>query len=440
MSTTPAVSSSEFSRSWHWDGMITAASLAAASVLTRDLCPAAAPIERFMKKPLVLLAAMLSMAVALAAWANPASAFAAFAILAVIVVGYGWPAVVIRGLTAELRFPSHRCVEGEVVAATVRVRNAWPFPVWGIMLEADIGGRVQAALAHLPPRSTTEFLWECVPRYRGDFPFGPAEILTGFPFGIMHARRDVRVDRRVLVWPATVPLESLLDTGETTADDDAVSDRRVGDRGDVVGTRPFRQGDPLRHVHWALTARMGVMVSRERQAPLTTAVKVFADVDPANHGDDGPTGSLENVIRVAASLCVGYHQRGARVECHLGHDRLEVAAGRQGMARFLDELARKNPSDHHERTAPRGRAAAVHGPRQGGLAIAVTTPSGITAASDRRIGSVDLMITIGPRDSAVGTRAPAMRPLPADRVVRLDSGADTLAEFARRWGELRHAT
>lgn len=406
--------------------------------LTRDLCPAAARWERWVRRPIVLLALMLVMAVALAAFANPVSATAAFALVAVLAVGHGWPAIVIRGLSAELRFAAARGVEGEIVPAVVTVRNAWPFPVWGIAIEADIGGRERVALEHLPARSTTDFRWECLPRCRGEFPRGGAEIVTGFPFGITFARRGVRVDRVVVIWPATVPLDSLLDTGETTATEEAVCDRRVGDAGDVIGTRPFRQGDPLRRVHWALTARTGSLVTCERQAPLATAVRVIVDCDPAGHDEGGPTGSLENAIRIAASICRAYHHRGARVECCLGRECLDVAPGRQGLARFLDALARKQPAEDSGGGSARERLMPGRSPRAsgGGLEIEITTARGLAATAARRTPGAGLVIVI---DSAAASADPPPRSLPAARVVRLVSSGDTLADFGRRWGGLRHA-
>lgn len=409
-----------------------------AFALTRDLCPRAAPVERFVRRPIVLLAVMLGMAILLAAFANPVAATAAFALLAVIAVGHGWPAVVIRGVSADLRFAGHRGVEGEILPGIVTVRNSWPFPVYGIAIEADIGGREQATLERLPPRSTTEFRWECVPRCRGEFPRGAVEIVTGFPFGITFARRGVSVTGTIVVWPATVPLEALLDAGETAATEEAVSDRRVGDAGDVIGTRPFRQGDSLRRVHWPLTARMGTLVTCERQAPLATSVRVIVDCDPASHDDAvGPTGSLENAIRVAASICRGYHQSGARVECRLGRERIDVAPGRQGLTRFLDTLARKRIAGDAAAGSPGdGLAAARQTRAVGGLEIGITTARGLAATAGRRTALGGLLILIDP---VTGGPDLPPRSLVATRVVRLVSGGDTLADFARRWGGLRHA-
>jgi uncharacterized protein (DUF58 family) len=406
--------------------------------LTRDLCPRAAPVERFVRRPIVLLAVMLAIAILLAAYANPVSSTAAFALGAVIVVGYGWPALVIRGITADLRPTARRGVEGEVLPVVLTVRNAWPIPVWGIAIEADVGGHERVSLAHLRARATDEFRWECVPGCRGEFPRGRVELVTGFPFGITFARRAVRVDRTAVVWPATVPLDAALDVGEAAATEEAVCDRRVGDAGDVIGTRPFRQGDPLRRVHWPLTARTGSLVTCERQAPLATSVRVIVDCNPASHDGGGPTGSLEDAIRVAASICRSYHRGGARVECRLGRERLDVPPGGSGLTRFLDSLARMRIAGDAAAGSPLEGGAAVRKarPAGGGLVIEITTARGLAATPARRGPACGLLIVIDPVSASADL---PLRSLPAGRVVRLVSGGDTLSELARCWGGIRHA-
>ena len=113
---------------------------------------------------------------------------------------------------------------------------------------------------------------------RGAYPVnGRAEVETSFPFGLFRARREVRVTGKLIVWPQTVALPNLPDVAETSSVDDSFSDRRVGDLGDMLGTRLFREGDSLRRVHWAQTARQQTLIVTERQAPLTTSVRVVLD-------------------------------------------------------------------------------------------------------------------------------------------------------------------
>lgn len=397
-------------------------------VLARDVSPFAA-WERRLRRPIVALLAMLAVAAVLAVFVNPAVVVACGALAGVIVVGYGWPALTIRGLSAELRLPAIRGVEGEALRATVAIRNAWPWPVWGVWLEGDLGERRTVALARLPARSTSEFTWDGAPQRRGEFPRGEVRIVTAFPFGLTAASRPVRLERRVLVWPATVALEALLGGGILRTSDEHFSDHRQGDVGDVSGTRPFRHGDALKKVHWPLSSRTGELVSCERQAPISAAVRVVVHPDPDGR-DDGPTGTLESSLRIAASVCRAYHARHARVECRLGGDEHEIQPGQRGLSRFFDALARYEPAPARCPAARRGR-----GGRDGGtLQIVITTPGGMGRLSDQeRSGPDRLLIVVEPADAE--DAAPAAAP---PRVVRLRSGRCLLDEFGGRWGRLCH--
>lgn len=179
-------------------------------------------------------------------------------------------------------------------------------------------------LARVAGWATTEFEWSFIPRCRGEYPSQPPRLVTGFPFGLRHASRPVTVEQPLLVWPQIVPLETLLDAAETRPSDDFCSDHRVGDSGDMTGTRPFRDGDSLRRVHWAQTARHGRMIVCERQAPAQSAIRVEFDSDQHLHRGSGGNSTLEWSIRLAASICAAYHRENAHVECCFGHEVIPI--------------------------------------------------------------------------------------------------------------------
>lgn len=402
----------------------------AAGLLARDLTPRGT-WEGVVRRPLFVLGAMLATGIVLAVLVNPAVVVPCGALAGVIAVGYGWPGLTIRGLSAELRIPVARGVEGEPFRPTLAIRNGWPWPVWGVWLEGDLGDGRAVPLSRLPARSTTEFSWEVAPQRRGEYPRGAVRIVTGFPFGLASATRPVGVRRRVLVWPATVPLDNVLGGHPSSAHDDVFSDHRHGDSGDVSGTRPFRLGDSLRKVHWPLSSRTGELVSCERQAPITAAVRVVVYPDPDGHDDDGPTGTLESALRVAASVCSAYHARQARVECLLAGQRLDIEPGRRGIVRFLDSIARYEPGAC--RAAFPRTMASRDSPA---LRIVITTPKGVDrAAGVGRHANGGLVIVIEPAEHPAA--APAQTAAP--HVVHLRSGSSMLDDFGARWGRLRHA-
>jgi uncharacterized protein (DUF58 family) len=402
-------------------------------LLTHDFCPGANRWVYWMKKPIASLSLALAAAVLCAVFVKPIALVAAVAIGVVVALGYAWPSIAVRGLSATLRFQQPRVVEGDVARAEVAVRNSWPWPVWGISLEGDLGGPASVALARIAGLSTATFTWEFVPRRRGCHPALPLRLVTGFPFGLRQASRTVATARPILVWPRTVLLETLLDAAETRPSSDLVSESRAGESGDAIGTRPFRDGDSLRRVHWPLTARGGTMVVSERQAPVLSAVRIVFDPEPALHEGEGPDGTLEHAIRIAASIATAYQRQHAAVECCFGHTTLRVAPGEAGLRRFLDDLARFLPrtdrDDCHHGTAPGCRR--IHHRNCGVFQVSIVSRRALTRRVEHRHVHGDRLWIVIDNDTA-GPRSP----LPGRSLWLSGDIADS---FRRGWRNLCHA-
>ena len=350
-------------------------------VATYDFCPWANIWLYWVKKPIATLSVAFVAAVVCAVFVNPVALISAVAILGVISLGYGWPAISIHGLTARLRFHDRRVTAGDSARATVSVRNTWPWPVWGICLTGDFGSESTISLARVAGWSVTDFSWEFVPYCRGEYPHAPVRLATAFPFGLQKASRGVEVERSLIVWPKILPLDTLLDAAETRPMNDTFSEQRIGDSGDMAGTRPFRNGDSLRRVHWAQTARTGAMIVCERESPVLASVRVVFDSDPAIHEGTGATSTLEWSSRIAASICAAYQRHNARVECCFGHETILVAAGTEGLRRFLDQLSRFQPRKH-EHDAHECRR--IHHHNCGVFQITITTDCGTVNRTEHR--------------------------------------------------------
>ena len=91
------------------------------------------------------------------------------------------------------------------------------------------------------------------------------------------------------------------------------SDKRTGNEGDRIGVRAFREGDSLRLVHWAQTAKCGRLIVSERQGPAQSSVVIAIDTDPEIVSGSGPNSSFESSIRIAASLCEQFARQNVNV-------------------------------------------------------------------------------------------------------------------------------
>jgi uncharacterized protein (DUF58 family) len=301
----------------------------------------------------------------------------------VFALGVVWPKIAVRGLHCRIRFESARTREGQPVSVRVRITNRWPWPVWGLALEqgfavfpdsAQLESGESVALSRVGGWATSEFIWSFKPQRRGVYPLTNPTIETGFPFGLVKAHRECLAENELLVWPCSVRLESLPDTFDQSPRENQLTDRKAGDYGDMLGVRPFRVGDSLRRVHWAQTARHGRMIVCERQSAAACAVRIIADLRPEVHSGDGGDSTLEQTIRILASVCESLQAQRAVVECVIGHELFTLGNSEADWRRLMDRLARipVNGIDETPRVPWRGRSVSQ---------ILVTTDTAASAAT-----------------------------------------------------------
>ncbi len=396
--------------------------------LNHDFCPWANRWVYWMKRPLVAMLLATGLSLVCGIFLQTEALVIAAILLLIVGVGVSFPWLAMRGIDVHLKFDVRRSRTGHPVLVRLRVRNRWPWPVWGLSVLRGFAVREATdteegvSLACVHGWSTAEYSWPFVPQIRGRYPLTAPEVETGFPFGLYRATRNATVDGHLVVWPKTVILSGLPDAAETRQSDEQLADRRVGDFGDKLGTRLFRHGDSLRRVHWAQTARQQQLIVCERQAPATTAVRVTLDLDRASHpncnsAEHHRDDTVEQAVQVAASVCESLHRQHCRIELVL-HDQLLVAGeSATGFYRLMDCLAQATLADSTS-TLNRRRAAADFG-------IAVTTSAGLRWRGRQLSGQHVICLSDGNMDQQ---SAPTH-----DAWISLVGSSDIEEVLPRRW-------
>lgn len=314
----------------------------AQDALHYDFCPWANPWVYWMKHPLWSLSLALAASIICGVIVNPNVLIVSGVLLVSMSLGVTWPWVTMHGVSGAIEIERRRCCEQKPVTVRLRITNRWPWPVWGLYVDGGFFDDAQPvlALSRIGGWSTSEFDWTFVPTRRGVYPQSPPAIATKFPFGLTQASRPLGVSGRLIVWPETCALKSLPDAVELDFREDRLTDRQAGQQGDLLGTRLFRQGDSLRHVHWAQTARQGRLIVCERQAAARCALRVVIDLQAEHHQNVGTSAStLELVLRLAASICESLHRQHAAIECWLGDRQFTLDSGSHSLRMLLDALA-----------------------------------------------------------------------------------------------------
>src|SRR5688572_548576 len=93
---------------------------------------------------------------------------------------------------------------------------------------------------------------------RGAYTLRGFRVESGFPFGILRARRTFHERRALLVYPKFSPLARLaLPTGRRYQPGGVALASELGESFEYLGNREFREGDNVRDIDWRATARVG---------------------------------------------------------------------------------------------------------------------------------------------------------------------------------------
>jgi hypothetical protein len=283
-------------------------------VVNYDFCPSLNGMVYWLKEPIgwVVCAIVASLLVGLCI--GPQGYILAFSFLALLVLGLIWPWVSMKGIRCYLECPDRRVEENQELGLVFRVKNFWPLPVFGLMVqgeflqESDESEPVAFALRRVGAWSESEFRILVTPRRRGRLPTGEVSVTSGFPFGLLDVSKQVDGCRPTLVWPACVSLDGFPVSDSTRFSLQGALRDRAGNDGDSIGVRLFRIGDRLRNIHWAQSARSQKLMVRERQSIASTGATVLLDLSPSEHEGRGVDSSFEWAIRIAASICSHLHE------------------------------------------------------------------------------------------------------------------------------------
>jgi uncharacterized protein (DUF58 family) len=268
-------------------------------------------------------------------------------VLTVVVLGFVWPWLSLRGLAGSVAFDRLRASEGDRIEVCLTLRNRLPWAAWGLAVrggflpcwQGTAAGALVASIASAPGRRKACCRWAFVPACRGVYPTAVPRLTSGFPFGLWEARRNLAVETPLLVWPRTLPVGPVPPVSGDQQIEGNVSRSKVGSNGDELGVRPYRRGDSPRRIHWGQSARHDRLIVCELQSNARPVIQLVFDADARSHAGGGLDGSREWAIRIVASLARGWLESGAQVGLAWGGQEIPPASGRPQLHKILDALA-----------------------------------------------------------------------------------------------------
>ncbi|HMM81708.1 MAG TPA: DUF58 domain-containing protein [Terrimesophilobacter sp.] len=166
---------------------------------------------------------------------------------------------------------------------------------------------------------TVDYVFD--PPRRGVFDIGPLVVEVADPFQLARGEIVVGATQKLVVTPHVARLPF---TGTSIAADDGSAralQRRNSVGGDDLMTREYRDGDPLRRVHWKATARHGELMVRLEEQRSHAQARIILDTRRAGYRDAVPatddqpeSDSFEWAVAFTASLAFHLHETGFSVD------------------------------------------------------------------------------------------------------------------------------
>lgn len=242
-------------------------------------------------------------------------------VTAAVTVAVVLPRFALHGVHAS-RFLPATAFEGEDIEINVTLENRRRFArfmveaVDAIPAAAPNEREPVVFAARLPAGARREFAYRLACYKRGSYTVGPLRLRSGYPLGIAWSERPG--DRSLpplLVYPSMFQVSSfpLLAAG-TLVSCGMESMDRTGGSDDFFGTREYRQGDNLRHIHWPSTARHDRLIVKEFEVRASTEMTLILDLQAGSSIGQERESTLEYGVRIAASLARFALERGHTVQ------------------------------------------------------------------------------------------------------------------------------
>lgn len=196
----------------------------------------------------------------------------------------------------------------------------------------------------ISPKSNGSLQWLFEPQKRGIEIVEITGMESLFPFGflrkIISEQGQKSQKHEVTVWPkrveyqfATPVIARSRSIGRTA--------NLTGSGSELLNVREYRQGDPLRHVHWKATARMQRPMVREVADEQQEAFVIWVDA-PAQIWQEGQ--QFETLCSVAASLAEDLFRKEKLHGYAVGDGPLTPVKRAADLHGLMDALARFSPA------------------------------------------------------------------------------------------------
>ena len=174
---------------------------------------------------------------------------------------------------------------------------------------------------------------------RGKYRVGSGKITAGDPLGIFKMSVDVSSFGEILILPNWSTLTRFPGGGSSRIlRDENIPREQEGSSPEFLGVREYHPGDPLKTVHWKLTARHRRLMVKQFVQQVESSWGVLLDLRRGTNAGKGGETTLEYMISITAAILERFDEEKIPHALILAADDLTIRESMRGERRFPDEL------------------------------------------------------------------------------------------------------
>jgi len=230
-------------------------------------------------------------------------------LLSIVLISFFWVGVEYTSaeLTLSRKVPA-KIEEEDILSIEAEVANKSILPFFNLVLEdalacAEPGQRHSRLLVeYLGRGGVSRLSYACFCPQRGSYKIGPLAVYFFDPFGILFLKKTYPVYSQLYVTPKTFRITRfpLLSKGVLPWFGIGAQ-KSSGDEDEFYGVREYKEGDPIKRIHWLSTARKNRLIVKQFQPQTFSRASIIFDLEEKSNFGAGKESVAEYTIRLAAS-------------------------------------------------------------------------------------------------------------------------------------------
>lgn len=251
-------------------------------------------------------------------WTSPYLAFSVYIFLALAVLAKVTSRLWLWRLDCERTISETMLQQGEQTTIEVKLTNPNPWPVPWVYIEdyhppfCDREGDNKRLASLLPGQSTTLKYTLTCPK-RGYHRVGPLLMESGDLFGLEKRFRTGTRRDYFSVLPTVAYIETFNIATKRPQGPVRVANRVYEDPTRINNIRQYVPGDPLKRIHWKVTARTGVLHVKTYEPSSVSGGTVILDLHDDSYVPENKEERIELAITTAASISYLLQMSGEQV-------------------------------------------------------------------------------------------------------------------------------